>query len=174
MDMNPIKNTCRFWQCYDEPTRNHILYSDTRGGMQSIYLYVIPLFGFFFLHYFHRIDLYRFSMITNNNNNIDAVILEGLLRSSSESTIIEPLVNHLLAERVNGRWRNTQENCWAAVAFYAYFKSKKSNLLSPLHIKHCKYPNLMFYICIVYLQPTRKKHPISLLQFGSAMNSVER
>jgi uncharacterized protein YfaS (alpha-2-macroglobulin family) len=58
----------------------------------------------------------------NSNVRSTAVVLEGLARRRDDAQLIPALVRGLLAERRNGRWRNTQENAMALEALVGYYK----------------------------------------------------
>ncbi|MFN8608441.1 MAG: alpha-2-macroglobulin family protein [Vulcanimicrobiota bacterium] len=52
----------------------------------------------------------------------DALILESLVRVKPDHPLIPKLVRGLLDHRRQGRWENTQENCWVLLAMDAYFQ----------------------------------------------------
>jgi len=54
------------------------------------------------------------------------MLLEALAVSDPTSELIPKLVKHLLAIRKNGKWLNTQENCWVTIGLDRYFQGKFS------------------------------------------------
>jgi uncharacterized protein YfaS (alpha-2-macroglobulin family) len=63
----------------------------------------------------------------NSNVRSTAVVLEGLARRRDDAQLIPALVRGLLAERRNGRWRNTQENATALEALRRLLQSVRSD-----------------------------------------------
>jgi len=49
------------------------------------------------------------------------MILNALVKSDPNNEMIPKLVKGLLAVRRQGKWDNTQENCWATIALNTYF-----------------------------------------------------
>ena len=64
----------------------------------------------------------------NSNVRATALVLNGLVVRGDASPFVEPLVRGLLAARVNGRWRNTQENATALEALVSYYKKFESEV----------------------------------------------
>jgi uncharacterized protein YfaS (alpha-2-macroglobulin family) len=52
----------------------------------------------------------------------EAIVLDALIEDQPQSTLLPKLAAGLLAARVNGQWRTTQENAWAIVALSHYAK----------------------------------------------------
>jgi alpha-2-macroglobulin len=52
----------------------------------------------------------------------DAILLEALIDDQPKLDLIPKLVRGLLDGRVQGRWANTQENCWVLLALEHYFQ----------------------------------------------------
>lgn len=61
-------------------------------------------------------------LILYSDRRDDALILEALLRVQPNHPLIPKLVRGLLDHRRQGRWENTQENCWVVLAMDAYFQ----------------------------------------------------
>jgi hypothetical protein len=60
-------------------------------------------------------------LILHSEQRSDAVALEGLMRAVPGHDLAPKLAKGLLAHRKKGRWLNTQENVFAALALRAYF-----------------------------------------------------
>lgn len=54
-----------------------------------------------------------------------AIVLQALLEVDPENELAVKLVRGLLAERRDGRWHNTQENCFALLALQQYFETQE-------------------------------------------------
>ena len=59
----------------------------------------------------------------HSNNRTDSIVLYALLHLDPNHEIVPKLVKSVLAQRQNGHWRNTQENCFALLALNKYFKT---------------------------------------------------
>jgi Large extracellular alpha-helical protein len=70
-------------------------------------------------------------VLLSSDRRTDGVVLESLLRARSVQSadgtntedLIPKIVRGLLANRVNGRWRNTQENAFVLLALDKYFRT---------------------------------------------------
>jgi len=51
-----------------------------------------------------------------------ALLLEAFVNAKPDSNWIKILFKSVNKSRVNGKWTNTQSNCWAALALDRYFK----------------------------------------------------
>ena len=60
-------------------------------------------------------------VLLHSEQRSDAIALEGMMRSAPDHDLAPKLAKGLLAQRKRGRWRNTQENVFAALALRAYF-----------------------------------------------------
>ncbi len=58
----------------------------------------------------------------NSSVRSTAIVLENLVRHSSDATLVPGLVRWLLAARRRGRWGNTQENALALGALVEYYR----------------------------------------------------
>ncbi|MBT9588763.1 hypothetical protein IV102_35845, partial [bacterium] len=56
----------------------------------------------------------------------EAILLEALVGEDAHDELLPKLVRSLLAGRRQGRWNNTQENCFALLALKAYFDAAES------------------------------------------------
>lgn len=70
-------------------------------------------------------------LLLSSNRRTDAVLLDALMadpsmNSGQASDLIPKLVNGLLAHRVRGRWKNTQENVFVLLALDRYFNTYES------------------------------------------------
>ncbi|MFN8555655.1 MAG: alpha-2-macroglobulin family protein [Candidatus Obscuribacterales bacterium] len=63
-----------------------------------------------------------------SENRLTAVALESLIHAEPKNVLIPKLVKELLQSRVNGRWRNTQENAHALTALSQYFNAFESEV----------------------------------------------
>ena len=61
-------------------------------------------------------------LILYSDRRDDALILEALLTVKPNHPLVPKLVRGLLDHRRQGRWENTQENCWVLLAMDAYFQ----------------------------------------------------
>lgn len=61
-------------------------------------------------------------LILYSDRRDDALILESLLKVRPNHPLVPKLVRGLLDHRLQGRWENTQENCWVLLAMDAYFQ----------------------------------------------------
>ena len=61
-------------------------------------------------------------LVLYSDSRDDALILESLIRVRPDHPLIPKLVRGLLEHRRQGRWENTQENCWVLLAMDAYFQ----------------------------------------------------
>lgn len=62
-------------------------------------------------------------LMFHSSRRTDAVMLEGLISTQPENELIPKLARGLLAQRRQGRWSTTQENCWALIALNHYFRT---------------------------------------------------
>ncbi len=62
-------------------------------------------------------------VMMHSNRRTDGIILDALITQQPESDLIPKVVNGLLAQRVNGRWNNTQENTFILLALDRYFNT---------------------------------------------------
>lgn len=62
------------------------------------------------------------ALILYSDRRDDALILEALLKVKPNHPLVPKLVRGLLDGRRQGRWDNTQENCWVLLAMDAYFQ----------------------------------------------------
>jgi alpha-2-macroglobulin len=62
-------------------------------------------------------------VLLHSNRRADGIILEGLIQDQPQSDLIPKLVRGLLANRVQGRWQNTQENVFILLALDRYFRT---------------------------------------------------
>ena len=60
-------------------------------------------------------------VLLHSEQRSDAVALEGLLRVQPQHALVPKVAKGLLADRKRGRWSNTQDNVFSAVALRAYF-----------------------------------------------------
>jgi uncharacterized protein YfaS (alpha-2-macroglobulin family) len=73
-----------------------------------------------FTTYYHEEDGY---LLLSSDRRTDAIVLQALIDVDPQSELIPKLVKGLLAGRVRGRWRNTQENVFVLLALDAYFRT---------------------------------------------------
>ena len=62
-------------------------------------------------------------LLLHSNRRTDAIILDALIADNPDSDLIPKVVNGLLAHRIRGRWRNTQENIFILLAMDRYFNT---------------------------------------------------
>jgi uncharacterized protein YfaS (alpha-2-macroglobulin family) len=62
-------------------------------------------------------------LLLHSDRRADGVILDALIGDQPNSDLIPKLVRGLLAHRVEGRWGNTQENCFILLALDRYFSA---------------------------------------------------
>jgi uncharacterized protein YfaS (alpha-2-macroglobulin family) len=60
-------------------------------------------------------------LIYHSANRTEAVVLESLIQTMPENSLIAKLAKGLLAHRTNGKWESTQENSSALLALNMYF-----------------------------------------------------
>jgi len=65
-------------------------------------------------------------LLLGSNRRTDAILLDALMADDPDSDLIPKLVNGLLAHKVKGRWRNTQENVFVLLALDRYFNIYES------------------------------------------------
>lgn len=65
--------------------------------------------------------------LLHSNARTDALVLEALCVGNPSSNLISKLVKGLLERRKDGRWENTQENCWVVMALDRYFQGNCDN-----------------------------------------------
>lgn len=61
-------------------------------------------------------------LLLASNQRTDGVVLEALLRTDKDNSLLPKVVKGLLAHRKKGKWGNTQENCQSLVALELYFR----------------------------------------------------
>ncbi len=61
-------------------------------------------------------------LLLHSNRRADGIILEALIGDDLKSDLIPKVVRGLLANRVKGRWENTQENAFILLALDRYFQ----------------------------------------------------
>ncbi|MGL4647968.1 MAG: hypothetical protein ACRC1H_01065, partial [Caldilineaceae bacterium] len=62
-------------------------------------------------------------VLLHSNRRTDAILLDAMIEDQPDSDLIPKLVNGLLANAVNGRWDNTQENVFVLLALDTYFNT---------------------------------------------------
>ena len=62
-------------------------------------------------------------LILHSERRVDGVLLDALIGADPKSDLIPKLVRGLLANRVAGRWNNTQENAFVLLALDRYFNT---------------------------------------------------
>jgi uncharacterized protein YfaS (alpha-2-macroglobulin family) len=72
--------------------------------------------------HFEEEDAERYSWIWSSNARTTAVVLQALLEALGTTEDAEKIVQWLLLERRNGRWRTTQENAWVFDALTTYYR----------------------------------------------------
>ncbi len=60
-------------------------------------------------------------VLLHSSQRSDAIALEGMMRALPAHDLAPKIAKGLLAHRARGRWNNTQENVFAALALRAYF-----------------------------------------------------
>jgi uncharacterized protein YfaS (alpha-2-macroglobulin family) len=65
-------------------------------------------------------------LLLDSDRRSDAILLDALMSDNPQSDLIPKLVNGLLAQRVKGRWNNTQENVFVLLALDRYFNLYES------------------------------------------------
>jgi len=65
--------------------------------------------------------------ILYDSNRTSAIVLYALAHAKIQTTLVSALVTSLLEARTNGRWLNTQVNCWAILALSQYFDDIESH-----------------------------------------------
>lgn len=60
-------------------------------------------------------------LLLHSSRRADGILLESLIGDDPKSDLIPKLVRGLLAHRKQGRWENTQENCFILLALDRYF-----------------------------------------------------
>jgi uncharacterized protein YfaS (alpha-2-macroglobulin family) len=68
-----------------------------------------------------ELDTDELYWLWNSNVRATALVLNGFVERGDSVPMVEPLVRGLLGARVNGRWRNTQENATALEALVNYY-----------------------------------------------------
>ncbi|MBS1789910.1 MAG: Ig-like domain-containing protein [Acidobacteria bacterium] len=61
-------------------------------------------------------------LLLHSNRRADGIILEALIGDDPKNDLIPKIVRGLLANRVKGRWENTQENAFILLALDRYFQ----------------------------------------------------
>lgn len=59
--------------------------------------------------------------LLHSERKVDGILLECLLETDSKNSLIPKLAKGLLAHKKQGRWNNTQENCFILLALDKYF-----------------------------------------------------
>jgi uncharacterized protein YfaS (alpha-2-macroglobulin family) len=62
-------------------------------------------------------------LLLHSDRRADAIILESLIAVRPEHPLIPKLVHGLMAHRIKGRWRNTQESAFVLLALDSYFRT---------------------------------------------------
>ncbi|MBC7795295.1 MAG: hypothetical protein H7Z37_00320, partial [Pyrinomonadaceae bacterium] len=62
-------------------------------------------------------------VLLSSERRADAVILESMLKVDAQNDLIPKIVRGLLANKIKGRWRNTQENVFVLLALDKYFQT---------------------------------------------------
>ncbi|MEN4100461.1 MAG: hypothetical protein ROW52_11100, partial [Anaerolineaceae bacterium] len=62
-------------------------------------------------------------LLLGSDRRTDAILLNALMIDSPQHDLIPKVVNGLLAQRVRGRWGNTQENVFVLLALDRYFNT---------------------------------------------------
>ncbi len=62
-------------------------------------------------------------LLLASDRRADGILLEALIGDQPNSELIPKLVRGLLAQRKQGRWRNTQENAFVLLALDRYFRT---------------------------------------------------
>ncbi|HVE57857.1 MAG TPA: alpha-2-macroglobulin family protein [Pyrinomonadaceae bacterium] len=62
-------------------------------------------------------------VLLSSERRADAVVLEAFLKSDPNNELIPKIVRGLLADKIKGRWRNTQENAFVLLALDKYFQT---------------------------------------------------
>ena len=65
-------------------------------------------------------------LLLSSNRRTDAVLLDVMIADDPDSDLIPKLVNGLLAHRIRGHWKNTQENVFVLLALDRYFNTYES------------------------------------------------
>ena len=60
-------------------------------------------------------------LLLHSSRRVDGILLESLIGDDPKSDLIPKLVRGLLGHRKQGRWENTQENCFILLALDRYF-----------------------------------------------------
>jgi uncharacterized protein YfaS (alpha-2-macroglobulin family) len=61
-------------------------------------------------------------LLLHSDRRVDGIILESLIGVDPGNDLIPKLVRGLLGHRKQGRWENTQENCFVLIALDRYFE----------------------------------------------------
>ena len=75
-----------------------------------------------------ELDQDALAWIWNSNVRATAIVLDGFVRRGDAPLFVPRLVRWLLAARVDGRWRNTQENATALESLVGYYKAFESEI----------------------------------------------
>ena len=62
-------------------------------------------------------------VLLSSDRRADGVILESLLKAAPDTDLIPKIVRGLLADKIKGRWSNTQENAFILLALDKYFQT---------------------------------------------------
>jgi len=65
-------------------------------------------------------------LLLDSDRRTDAILLDALMSDNPQSDLIPKLVKGLMAHRVKGHWRNTQENVFVLLALDRYFQTYES------------------------------------------------
>ena len=69
-----------------------------------------------------EVDTDELRWLWNSNVRSTALVLNGIVTRGDNAQFVPGLVRSLLLARVNGRWRNTQENAMALESLVRYYK----------------------------------------------------
>lgn len=69
-----------------------------------------------------------YAPLFHSNNRSTAMVLDTLLRVQPDHPLVEKLVAYMVAQRKDGRWRNTQETVYALVALHSYYERHESEV----------------------------------------------
>jgi uncharacterized protein YfaS (alpha-2-macroglobulin family) len=64
----------------------------------------------------------------NSSVRSTAIALDTLVRKGGDEQLVKQMVRWLLKVRVDGRWRNTQENAWAMEALVDYYRKYEAEV----------------------------------------------
>jgi hypothetical protein len=73
--------------------------------------------------HFEERDVYGMEWIFHSNVRTTALVLQALVETQPENSLIPKVVRWLLDEQRSGRWRSTQENLYVVDALATYFRA---------------------------------------------------